>query len=366
MKNQPTKVRGVFERPKDSGRWWIRYHDERGREHREFVGPRGLAIQVYQKRKTEIRERRFFPERIQRREVTVADMVGDHLAREKGKARSYKDMARFGRNWTRVLGAKTLRQVVPGDVERYAAKRREVVSEQTVAHELSFLRRVFNVAIRDTLADVNPVKGLVPTPRNERVRYLTEAEESELISVLDARAQDLVRFAIHTGLRQGEHFGLRWEWVDLQNSVLRIPTSKSGKPRTVPLNDVAREILRLQPRRLRCPWVWPTSSPKGGATPGRNHINARNFERRVFVPALQAAGIENFRWHDLRHTFASRLAMAGETLQTIAQLLGHASVQMAQRYSHLSPGHLRAAVQRLVSKATGTRTGTKKRQSEKS
>lgn len=86
---------------------------------------------------------------------------------------------------------------------------------------------------------------------------------------------------------------------------------------------------------------------------------------RHFVPALEAAGIENFRWHDLRHTFASRLAMAGETIQTIAELLGHSSIQMAQRYAHLSPGHLRAAVQRLVPGKTGTTTGTKRRQSEK-
>lgn len=365
MKNQPTKVRGVFERPKGSGRWWVRYHDEHGCEHRESVGPKGLAIQVYRKRKTEIRERRFFPERIRRRDITVSEMIRDHLDREKGKARSYQDMTRFGRNWTEALGGKALRQVAPGDVERYAAKRRESVSEQTVAHELSFLRRVFSVAIRDDLADANPVKGLVPTPRNQRVRYLGDEEEAALTAALDAVSQDLVRFAIHTGLRQGEQFGLRWEWVDLQNSVLRIPTSKSGKPRTVPLNDVARKILRRQPRRLRCPWVWPTHSRKGGATPGRNHINTRNFERRVFVPALQAASIEDFRWHDLRHTFASRLAMAGETVQTIAELLGHASVQMALRYAHLSPGHLRAAVERLVSKPTGTKTGTKTARREK-
>ena len=89
-------------------------------------------------------------------------------------------MTRFGRNWTRVLGSKTPRQVTSGDVERYAAKRRELISEQTVAHELSFLRRVFNVAIRDDLAQLNPVKGLVPTPRNRRVRFLS-LEEVALI-----------------------------------------------------------------------------------------------------------------------------------------------------------------------------------------
>jgi hypothetical protein len=87
-------------------------------------------------------------------------------------------------------------------------------------------------------------------------------------------------------------------------------------------------------------------------------IDARNHMRRVFMPALKAAGIEGLRWHDLRHTFASRLVMAGVDLRTVQELLGHKTVAMTLRYSHLSPAHQLDAVQRLDRKPTSTTTGT--------
>ena len=82
------RQRGIFERPKGSGTWWARYHDEHGREHREKVGPKGLAVKVYQKRKNEIAERRFFPERIRSRDVLLTDLLSDYLVRVRGKLRS--------------------------------------------------------------------------------------------------------------------------------------------------------------------------------------------------------------------------------------------------------------------------------------
>ncbi|HEX7408741.1 MAG TPA: site-specific integrase, partial [Candidatus Binatia bacterium] len=214
-------------------------------------------------------------------------------------------------------------------------------------HELSFLRRVFSLAIRDGLVETNPVRGLVKKPSNERLRYLTEEEESRLHAELKPDEWDLVEFAIQTGLRQGEHFGLKWPWIEIQADVLRVPTSKGGAPRTVPLTVTAIAILRNQPRMLRCQWVWPTRSRKGGATPGRNHRNARNFCRRVFVPALKRAEIEDFTWHDLRHTFASRLAMESVDIRTIKELMGHKRIEMTMRYAHLAPSHLHDAVKHL-------------------
>jgi hypothetical protein len=91
------RQRGIFERPKGSGEWWVRYHDEHGREHRERVGPKGLALQVYRKRKTEIAERRFFPERIRRRDVLLTDMLSDYLVRVRGKLRSMRECERYAR-----------------------------------------------------------------------------------------------------------------------------------------------------------------------------------------------------------------------------------------------------------------------------
>jgi len=340
LRDRRKHERGVFERPRGSGVWWVCYFDENGRKHRETVGPKGLAVKVYQKRKTEIAERRFFPERIRRPNVLLKDRMNEYLKRVEGLVRSYRDMKRYAKLWTQELGNLALHQITTSDVERVAAERRKKVSQQTVAHELSFLRRIFNVAIQDGVAERNPVLK-VNAPRTHRVRYLVEEEEQQLLEKLETKWHPLIRFAIHTGLRQEEQFSLRWEHVDLANATVRVPRTKSGKARAVPLNDIAKETLRSLPRHLRCPWVFPNQE-------GTNHLNAHNFVNRIFNPALQEAEIENFRWHDLRHTFASRLAMAGESIQTIAELLGHHSLQMAQRYAHLSPSYLRQAVQRLA------------------
>jgi len=114
------------------------------------------------------------------------------------------------------------------------------------------------------------------------------------------------------------------------------------------------DLRHQRPSRLRSRWVFPSET---GETP----LDAQNFVNRVFLPALKKAGIEGFRWHDLRHTFASRLAIAGVDLHTIQELMGHKTLAMTMRYAHLSPGHKLAAVQQLKSGATGTTTGTRVR-----
>jgi integrase len=367
--------RGVFERPTGSGIWWARYHDEQGREHRERVGPKGLAGEVYRKRKTEIAERRFFPERIRRREVRLAELVDDYLKRIERTHRSYSESVRHGALWKAALPGRTLREIVTGDLERYIAgrlagelrptdrrkgkRRRGTVLAATVNRELSFLRRVFNVAIADGLAEANPVKPkLFAKENNARVRFLTADEEAELQPVLDEAAWSKVALALHTGLRRGEQFGLRWEHVDFAVGIITIPRSKSGEARRVAMNDAARELLRALPSRLKSAWVFSAQN-------SQKPLDAKNFVSRVFLPALKAAGIKNFRWHDLRHTFASRLVMAGVDLRTVQELMGHQSYEMTLRYSHLAPAHTMAAVQRLCgptaavdSDATGTTTGT--------
>src|SRR2546427_198690 len=140
------RSRGIFERPKGSRTWWVRYHDEHGREHREKVGPKALALKVYQKRKTEIAERRFFPENIRRRDVLLTDMIDDCLARA-ATLRCFKEYERAAGYWKDALGGRTLAQIVPGDIERYVARRGDNVAPATGQPELSFPRRGFNRAI---------------------------------------------------------------------------------------------------------------------------------------------------------------------------------------------------------------------------
>ena len=119
------RERGIFERHPGSGLWWVCYFDENGRKHREKVGPKGLALKVYQKRKNEIQERRFFPERIRRKDSLLSDAIKDYLARVKGgRLAGYADAKRQGELWKAALGSRTLREINAGDVERALAKRR--------------------------------------------------------------------------------------------------------------------------------------------------------------------------------------------------------------------------------------------------
>ena len=346
------RQRGIFERPRGSGIWWACYFDEHGKRHREKVGPKGLAAKVYQKRKTEVQERRFFPERMRRRDWLLADVIDDYLARNKGKLRWFDHYERYGRTWKAAFPGRTLAQILPGDVERYIAERRKQVAPATVNRELAFLRRVFNVAIEDQKADTNPVRPKAFfRENNQRVRFLTEEEEAGLRAAVGLGFWPLVAFAIHTGLRRAEQFLLRWEHVDFANGLLTVPRSKHGGVRRVPMNDTVRDLLRSLPSRLKSPYVFPSANPE---TP----LDANNFVRRVFLPALAKAGIEAFRWHDLRHTFASRLVMAGVDLRTVQELMGHKTLAMTLRYAHLSPAHQLDAVQRLNREPTATTTAT--------
>jgi integrase len=186
---------------------------------------------------------------------------------------------------------------------------------------------------------------------NQRGRFLTDDEETELREALGVHDWPLVKVAMHTGLRRGEQFTLRWEHVDFANRIITVPRSKHGETRRVTMNDTVCEILRDRQRRVKSEYVFPSDT-------GESALDACNYMRRVFMPALEAAGIHDFHWHDLRHTFASRLVMAGVPLRTVQELMGHKTITMTLRYAHLSPAHQLEAVQRLNRPPTATTTAT--------
>jgi len=292
------------------------------------------------------------PERLRRRHYLLADVIDDYLGRNKDRLRWFEHYERYGRSWKAALSGRTLAQILPSDVERYVAARRQEVAPATVNRELAFLRRVYNVAIADQKADTNPVSSKVFfRENNQRVRFLTDEEEARLAAVLDPGHRAMVCVAIHTGLRPSEQFHLRWEHVDFTNGILTVPRSKHGEVRRIPMNDTVRDILRALPSRLKSAYVFPSAT---GETP----LDGHNVVRRLFVPALAAAGIDGFRWHDLRHTFASRLTMAGVDLRTVQELMGDKTLAMTLRYAHLSPAHQLDAVQRLNAERTATATAT--------
>jgi integrase len=195
----------------------------------------------------------------------------------------------------------------------------------------------------------NPARELRRFPESGgRCRVLDGNERSALLEACKSQQDlyDFVLLALNTGARRGELRDLLWKNVDLKASMVTFPDTKNGTDRTIPLTEVAVELLRerfLNRQLGKGDWVFPAPRSAGPA----------DF-RKLFAKALAQSEIEDFRFHDLRHTVASHLVIQGVAERMIAEILGHKTLQMVKRYTHLRPEHLREAIQTLnrrISKA---------------
>jgi integrase len=200
----------------------------------------------------------------------------------------------------------------------------------------------FRLAIRNGKAKENPARATRHRREdNSRVRFLSAEEDARLRVVIAAdwrQHMPELDLALHTGLRLGEMYGLTWENVNLPQRMLTIPRCKNGERRYIRVNSVAvSALLALRERG-------------NGSGPVIRNLQGEPLcgPRYWFERALRTAGIEGFDWHDLRHTFASRLVMAGVNLRAVQDALGHKSIAMTVRYSHLSPGYQLDVLERLV------------------
>jgi len=178
------------------------------------------------------------------------------------------------------------------------------ITPATVNREFAFLKHVFNVAIRDGRIDRNAVARLkMLREPSGRVRYLSDDEEARLMKALASDAdRQRVTVLLQTGLRKGEFLGLRWKDIDVKTGVLTIPRSKNGDTRHVPLTSTVRAIFSRLPRTL---------DTSGLVFPNGEGNRDLRWAEKTFPGVVADAKIEDFRLHDTRHTFASRLAMEG-------------------------------------------------------
>ena len=237
------------------------------------------------------------------------------------------------------FGSKPLSELSSWNIERYKSSRRSSVSPRTVNIELAILRKMLNLAVDWKLLQFSPMKGVSLLRQQDRpFRILDENEEASLLAVASPHLRDIVIVALHTGLRKGELLGLAIQHVDLGSyPLLTVAQSKSGKSRTVPLNDTARAALRRQIGTRKTGHVFlyrgrPIAS-----------VNV------AWYAALKRAALSGLRFHDLRHTFATRLVRARVDLVTVQQLLGHSTIHMTLRYAHASSESNRQAVFALES-----------------
>jgi integrase len=184
----------------------------------------------------------------------------------------------------------------------------------------------------ETLERIRTVKHL--QENNARLRYLSKEECVALVDVCEAHLKPIVITALNTGMRRGEILSLKWDNVDLKHGFINLTLTKNGESRQVPINGTLGATLQGLERRLDIPYVF------FDANTGKPYASVK----RSFNTACRRAGILDFHFHGLRHTFASHLVMAGVDLTTVSRLLGHKTLTMTLRYSHLSPNHVSRAV----------------------
>ena len=223
----------------------------------------------------------------------------------------------------------------------------------TVNRHIATIKHMFRKAVEwdmveeDTLKKISRVHLL--EENNMRLRFLSQSECISLIDVCDSHLKPIVITALNSGMRKGEILSLKWDNVDLQHGFILLDITKNGERREIPINNTLSEIFRGITRRLDVQYVFFDSKT------GKPYMDVK----RSFNTACRKAKIKDFHFHDLRHTFASQLVMAGVDITTISKLLGHKTLTMTLRYAHLAPSHKVKALEILDNCLTGKTNYTK-------
>jgi len=288
-----------------------------GRRYRETIGTnKKLAEEVLYKRLTEIAEGKFLDKK------AILNIEFSHFSTDymeiysKHNKKSWKnDLVRL-KPLKAFFGGKCLYAIDSLMVEEYKAKRIKEVSPATVNRELACLKHMFTMAIQWGKADNNPAKRVkLFRENNQRLRFLENKEAEKLVSNCQGYLKRMVIIALNTGMRKSEILGLKWENIDIKNEVIYLLDTKNGDKREIPMNKMVKLSIIQQPKHQGSPYIFC----------GKNGKPFKDI-RKSFVAAVDKSDIINFRFHDLRHTFASQLVMSGVDLNTVRELMGHKSM----------------------------------------
>ncbi len=307
-----------------------------GRRKREKIGPsRALAETVLKKRKVEIAEGKYLD--IKREKKLRFDDFAIQYLNMYCKT-NHKNWQRTDASNIRLLkkhfSGKYLHEITSKDIEQYKADRLNEVTPSTVNRGLACLKSMYNRAIEWELAESNPaLRVKLLRENNKRMRFLEKEEIARLLTNCKPRLKFIVIVALNTGMRKSEILNLKWQDYDFNRGLLYLRNTKSGEKREVPVNEQVKNALVSIPKNPKSDYIFSNKDGKPCQS-----------VRKAFYNALRKAKITEFRFHDLRHTFASHLVQSGIDLNTVRELLGHASLKMTIRYAHLSPNHKKQAV----------------------
>lgn len=315
-----------------------------------------LAEKIYAKWVTEIAEGKWFPNEAKKRtfEELKTRYMEEHSRINKTPSSCLRDVSSF-KNLIRLFGGMRMADISPSKISEYKGLRKsEGAKPATLARELEVFRHSLNLAVREwEWLEKNPFEKVkIEKPNNKVERWVIREEEETLLQYSEPWLREIIFFALNTGMRQNEILSLQWSQVDLVRRTSTLIETKNKEKRTVPLNKGVLELLMEKGRAKSISgYVFTTQA--------ETRYNARNL-LRSFYSARKKAGLEDVRFHDLRHTFATRLVQAGVDLYVVKELLGHKSLTMTLRYAHHNPESLRHGVEVLDSGYILATVGKKK------
>lgn len=346
--------------------WQIDYFDPLGNRVRKSFVTKKEAEAELGKRVSLIAESRYLDVK-----KDYKNTFGELIARYE---ENYRYQSSFN-TWKRACierfkafyGEKTLLAAIRYyDLERYRNQLRHKLTRSgrqrqtaTVNKEMSCLHHMFTKANEWEMVEASPfTKGrtLLAKENNQRLRFLTQEEIIRLIEACPAHVRKVVICAINTGMRRGEILSLTWGQI--RNGFIYLQKTKTNESRQIPINDTLAELFRdiRKEQELRSQYVFTYATGEEkivGIEPVRERKKPAPVPDRFqgfkhsFARALREAGIFDFRFHDLRHTFASQMVMHGASLKDVQEILGHKTMTMTLRYAHLSQEHKKKAVNLL-------------------
>ena len=332
----------IFKRGK---KWYIYYSDPNGKRIREAVSQyKETALKALKKVEIEIVEGKFLD--VKRHVLISFKDFAEKFRRKhiQRRNKSIRNQEYLLDGLVKYFGRQMMHEISTNDMDNYLEQRQQERKPSTVNSDLTMLKSMFNRANEwGDLSEYNPARDIKKLKENnERCRYLTEEEQERLLAACSGVLRTVVLSAFRTGLRWGELISLKWQqaprsnFVDFENNVIFIheALSKSKKSRYVPLAPSVKQALMDFPQRSETSYIFV--NPKTG----KPIVTLK----KSFHTALKKAEIEDFRFHDLRHCFASDLVRKGTDLYVVQRLLGHSSPKMTQRYAHLSDDHLKEAI----------------------
>lgn len=283
--------------------------------------------------------------------ITLDDVWSKYLPWAKENKASWKDDEyNYLKHLKPVFGDKALDEIRPFDIEEFISGMKGSQNSQgreyqpaTIKHQIVLLRRLFNVAIKwDMFQKINPVTRVtIPKIDNQITEFMTPEQAERLLEVLETWkcmvSGAFVKFAFYTGLRRGELFKLKWADVDMERGMITLRSPKGGKTITLPVSSAALETLKS------------LDATSEFVFPGKGGKQMEDF-KSPWDRIRKAAGLpDDFRFHGLRHNFASQLVSNGVGLEVVKELMTHKDMITTQRYAHLLPGALKDAAEKSSS-----------------